>query len=178
MDTHSNKKAVFALGSAALESIYGAAERAEIAALVDIAVTCTAAPEPAPLAEAEIIFSGWGAPRMDAAWLAKAPKLRAVFYGAGSVKGLVSDAFWERGIVLTSSWGANAVPVAEMTEAQIVLALKRVWPMALDGRARRAWPRRRPVAGLFGSTVGLVSLGMIGRLVARRLQNHELRVLA
>ncbi len=178
----SKPKALFVLGTAAYERIYGPAERATIADLVTCdQPPCTAeqlAEDPGRLSGVEVIFSGWGAPRMDAAFLAHAPCLRAVFYGAGSVKGFVSDAFWDRGIVLASSWGANAIPVAEYTQAQIVLSLKRAWTMAYNGRVRHAWPAAIPVPGVYGSTVGLVSLGMIGRLVAQRLQSHDLRVLA
>jgi hypothetical protein len=39
------------------------------------------------LAEAEVILSGWGTPAIDAAFLAAAPNLRAVLYGAGSISG-------------------------------------------------------------------------------------------
>ena len=34
------------------------------------------------------------------------------------------------------------------------------------------------VAGAYGSTVGLVSLGMIGRMVANQLKSHDVNVLA
>src|SRR5688500_10484945 len=50
-----------------------------------------------------IIFSGWGAPKMDADFLAHAPNLKAVFYGAGSVRGMVTSVFWERNILLTNA---------------------------------------------------------------------------
>ncbi len=32
-----------------------------------------------------------------------------VFFGAGSVKGMVTDAMWDRGIVVTSAWAATAM---------------------------------------------------------------------
>lgn len=174
--------ALFALTPNACEKIYGPEERAAIAGMFAVAGTPRTAAElaadPSLLADIDVLFSGWGGPKLDAAMLAAAPRLKAVFYGAGSVKGIVTEAFWRRDIVLTSSWGANAVPVAEMAEAQIILGLKRVWPMVFDGRSRKAWPKVVPVPGAYGSTVGLVSLGMIGRLVAQRLKTHDVSVLA
>jgi phosphoglycerate dehydrogenase-like enzyme len=115
---------------------------------------------------------------MDAAFLAAAPKLRAVFYGAGSVRGMVTDALWERGLVVTSSWGANGIPVAEYTLSQILFSLKLGWRYALSIRRDGAYPRRWPVPGAYGSTVAIVSLGMIGRLVCKLLRPFDIKVVA
>lgn len=130
------------------------------------------------LSEVEIIFSGWGAPVMDEAFLAAAPRLRAVFYGAGTVKYFTTPAFWERGITLTSSWGANAVPVSEFALAEILLSLKLSWRFMQDAKTNHRYPGRTPVPGIYGSTVALISLGMIGRLVARLLRNFQVNVIA
>jgi phosphoglycerate dehydrogenase-like enzyme len=75
------------------------------------------------LAEVEVIFSGWGAPQFDHALLDNAPNLKVVFYGAGSVKKIVSDAFWERNIILTTAASANAIPTAEFAFSQIIFPL-------------------------------------------------------
>jgi phosphoglycerate dehydrogenase-like enzyme len=175
-------KALFVLSASSYDLIYGAEERAAIAELCELPwrpqTKESLAADPSPLREAEFIFSGWGAPRMDADFLALAPALRAVFYGAGSVKSLVSEAFWRRGIVLTSSWAANGIPVAEFTVAEIVLSLKHVWYYMLAGKREGRLPAKRAVPGLYGSCVGLISLGMIGLMVAERLRGYELKVIA
>lgn len=175
-------KALYILSPGAFSQIYGPEDQQRIDALVEMVAppqtTVSVAERPELLAEVEIIFSGWGAPRMDAAFLANAPALKAVFYGAGSVRGMVTDALWARDIVVTSSWGANGIPVAEFTEAQIVLSLKRFWHHLLDGWSTQGRSRKTEVPGGYHSTVGLISLGMIGRLVAQRLRSHDLRVLA
>ena len=80
------------------------------------------AADPGILHDTEVLLTGWGAPVIDEALLAAAPRLRAVLHAAGSVKHIVTDAAWERGIVVVSAAAANAEPVAEMTAAQIVLA--------------------------------------------------------
>ena len=115
---------------------------------------------------------------MDEAFLAAAPKLKAVFYGAGSVRGMVTDVVWERGVRICSAWRGNAVPVAEFTIAQIVMALKLTWHFARGIRDSKHWEHWLPVIGAFGSTVGLISLGEIGRRVAEMLKSYDVKVIA
>ncbi|KOG89893.1 2-hydroxyacid dehydrogenase, partial [Streptomyces varsoviensis] len=76
------------------------------------------------------LVTGWGCPTLTADVLAHAPRLRAVLHAAGSVKALVSDALWARGIVVSSAADANAGPVADFTLAAIVLAAKQALPTA------------------------------------------------
>lgn len=130
------------------------------------------------LGEAEVIFSGWSAPLMDAIFLRAAPKLRAFFYGAGSVRYFLTPAFWERDIVITSSVSANAIPVAEYTVGTVLLSLRHFWANAAAARRGEGWgDHTRPVPGSFRATVGLLSFGAISRTVARLLRNFDVRVL-
>lgn len=175
-------KAIFILDAGSYGKIYSERERAAIAEMCDVCAEsqtkASIKEHPEMLSEVEIIFSGWGAPVMDEAFLAAAPRLRAVFYGAGTVKYFTTPAFWERGITLTSSWGANAVPVSEFALAEILLSLKLSWRFMQDAKTNRRYPARTPVPGIYGSTVALISLGMIGRLVARLLRNFQVNVIA
>jgi phosphoglycerate dehydrogenase-like enzyme len=130
------------------------------------------------LADCEIVISGWGAPTFDAELLAAMPKLRAVFYAGGTVKKIVTDEFWERRIALTACNAVNAIPVAEFTIAQIVLLLKDAHRFAAEVKKARSFVPWRPVAGAYGSTVGLLSLSTIGRLVAEKLRAMDVQVIA
>ena len=132
------------------------------------------------LRDAEFLFTSWGAPKLNAGNLALMPKLRAVFYAAGSIKGIVTDEFWARNIPISSAWAANAVPVTEFTFAQIILGLKQVHRFPALARVARtkAWPAGYESVGAFGTTVGLVSLGQIGRRVAQMLRQLDVKVLA
>ncbi len=134
--------------------------------------------DPSILAEVEVIFTGWGAPVMDEAFLAAAPKLKAVFYGAGSIRGFTTDAFWARNITVTSAYAMNAVPVSEFTLASILFSLKNAWRYVLGTKRDGKIPAKTSCAGAYGSKVGLISLGMIGRLVRERLRPFDLEVLA
>jgi phosphoglycerate dehydrogenase-like enzyme len=112
---------------------------------------------------------------MDEAFLASAPRLRAVFYGAGSIRGITSPAFWRRDITISSAYAANALPVAEYTLGAILLSLKRFWSHTLAVRDERdSWGNHlRYAPGAYQSTVGLVSLGMIARRVIELLKAFE-----
>lgn len=129
------------------------------------------------LRQAELIFTGWGSLAFDTAVLQTLPRLKMVFYGAGSVRGTVTDAFWQQGLRICSAWAANAVPVVEYTLAQIFLCLKKAHQHAALYRANHHM-ERLSVAGGYGSTVGLVSLGMIGRMVLERLRTFDVKVIA
>jgi phosphoglycerate dehydrogenase-like enzyme len=174
-------KGLFVLHTSAYERIYGPREIAEIEQLVDIyAPQQTAASvkeNPSILAEAEVIFSGWGMAPLDEAFLAAAPNLEAVFYGAGSIRGFATDAAWDRGILITSAYAANAIPTAEFALSQILFSLKRGWFHALAIKRDGRYPEKEPVAGAYESVVGLISLGMIGSYVAKLLQAFEVNVL-
>lgn len=128
------------------------------------------------LQEAEIIFSGWGAPRMDEEFLRHVPKLKALFYAGGSVRYFVTEAFWRRGVRLTTAQAINAIPVAEFAFSSLLLGLKRFWHYARVARESRTFPTVRPMPGAYGSTVGLVSYGTIARLVRQRLRSLEVNV--
>ena len=86
--------------------------------------------------------------------------------------------FWARGIVLTSSWVANAVPVAEFALAEILFSLKLGWYYALGMKRDRRYYERIDCAGAYNSTVAIISLGMIGRKLAVRLKEFDVNVIA
>ncbi|MFC9272418.1 hydroxyacid dehydrogenase [Streptomyces zhihengii] len=129
-------------------------------------------------AEAEVLLASWGAPLLTAGVLAHLPALRTVLYGAGSIRLLVTDACWERGLTVVSAAEANNGPVAEYVYAQTVLALKDVHRRSRRMAAERVLPGLDGVPGIHGQTVGLVSFGSIARMVAGHLRRLGTRVLA
>lgn len=76
------------------------------------------------LSQLEIIFSTWGMPAFTREEIREyLPRLKAVFYAAGSVQ-YFAKPFMEEGVRVFSAWQANGIPVAEMTVSQILLANK------------------------------------------------------
>jgi phosphoglycerate dehydrogenase-like enzyme len=166
-------KGLYLMEQETFRTVYGPQERADLARLIEIDDSrCN---DLSQLHEAEIIMASWGAPVMDEAFLASAPRLRAVFYGAGSIRGITTPAFWRRDITISSAYAANALPVAEYTLGAILLSLKRFWSHALAVRDERdSWGNHlRYAPGAYQSTVGLVSLGMIARRVIELLKAFE-----
>ncbi|MGV9553658.1 hydroxyacid dehydrogenase, partial [Streptomyces ardesiacus] len=132
------------------------------------------------LADVELLITGWGCPPLDAEVLRAAPRLRAVVHTAGSVRGHVTDACWERGVEVSSAAAANALPVAEYTLGMILLSGKRVLERARDYRASRVrgnWLRTPRGVGNYRRTVGILSASLIGRRVVELLRPHDVEVL-
>ncbi|MFF3287003.1 hydroxyacid dehydrogenase [Streptomyces sp. NPDC003023] len=161
------------------------------AALAALGEVCDLAPGPAlddfttgraheALRDAEILITGWGCPALDAAALEAAPRLRAVVHTAGSVRGHITRACWERGIAVSSAAVANALPVAEYTVAMILLSGKRALESARALRAERRDPavlKSTRGIGNYGRTVGILSASMIGRRVIELLRMYDLEIL-
>ncbi len=175
-------KGIYLLNNDAYHKIYGPSEQEEIQQLVHIYAPPqtreSIAEDPSVLAEADVIFSGWGMAVLDEEFLAAAPNLKAVFYGAGTIRYFAIDAAWDRGITITSSYAANAVPTAEFALSQILFCLKRGWHFALTVKREGKYPPREAVPGAYGSTVGIITLGMIGRLVVELLKPFDVNVIA
>ncbi|MGW6206605.1 hydroxyacid dehydrogenase [Streptomyces sp. NPDC055089] len=134
----------------------------------------------AALAEAEVLFTCWGATPLTGPVLAAAPRLRAVVHAAGSVKHHITDACWERGIAVTSAAGANALPVAEFTVAAILFAGKQVLRSARrygELRTGHDWLDELDGSGNYRRTVGIVGASRIGRRVIELLRPFDLDVL-
>lgn len=132
------------------------------------------------LAETEVLLTGWGSPVLDEEALAAAPRLQAIIHTAGSVRGHVTPACFERGIMVSSAAAANAKPVIEYTLAMILLEGKQVLPRAAAYRRERTMPALRdidPALGNNGITVGILSASLIGRGVMDLLRHHDVEVL-
>lgn len=136
--------------------------------------------DPAKFADTEYIFSTWGMPSFTEEEIKTClPALKCVFYGAGSVQGFARP-FLNCGVKVFSAWAANAVPVAEYTVAQIILAGKDFF---CQSRLLAAEDRPAALArhgGHFGNyhkRVGLIGCGMIGSMVAEMLKIYDLEVL-
>lgn len=142
-------------------------------------VTEVAAMDKAQVRDVNYLFSTWGMPAFTEAEIQEYfPKLEGVFYGAGSVQAFARP-FLNLGIPVYSSAAANAVPVAEYTVSQIILAQKGFYQAARmykEGRrdAARAYSEGQP--GNYDTTIGLIGAGLIGKLVIRMLKQYRMEV--
>lgn len=149
------------------------------AARIETPVLDTAAdsaPPSADLADVDVLITSWGAPVLDEPMLLRMPALRAVLHAAGSVRGHVTDAVFQRGILVSTAAEANAGPVAEYTLAMILLSAKGVF------RAQSSYREHRvpinpvteyPDVGANRRRVGIVGASRIGRRVIRLLRPFD-----
>ncbi|MBE6956521.1 MAG: hydroxyacid dehydrogenase [Ruminococcaceae bacterium] len=137
--------------------------------------------DPGQFAEVKYLFSTWGMPTLTEEQIRTClPKLECVFYAAGSVQ-YFARPFLDLGIKVFSAWMANAVPVAEYTVAQILLANKGYYAtsrMMSGGEAAPAKVLGRNYPGNYGTPVGILGIGAIGELVCEMLKPFNLKVLA
>lgn len=132
--------------------------------------------------DVEYIFSTWSMPggSEDKDDFARFfPNAKALFYAAGSVK-YFAQHYFNRGIKIFSAFAANAVPVAEFSVAQILLANKgyyqalRAFKKPEDYKASGDISRSH--AGNYNTSVGIVGAGMIGKKVIELLKPYKLNI--
>lgn len=133
------------------------------------------------LAHTEILITAWGCPRIDAATLAAAPRLRLVAHAAGTVKPFLDPVVLDAGVLVTNAADANALPVAEFTLAAILISNKRVMDFRRLYREARTTPLPGGLAdapiGNWRRTIGLVGASRIGRRVIELLRPFDFEVL-
>lgn len=131
-------------------------------------------------ADIKYIFSTWGMPAFSEEEIERYfPCLEAVFYAAGSVQGFAKS-FLNKGIKVFSAWAANAVPVAEYTVAQIILANKGYFSSSVIYKETKDKSLASNIAksftGNYNANVGIIGAGMIGKMVIEGLKAYKLNI--
>ncbi len=110
--------------------------------------------------------------------LAAGPKLKVVARAGVGVDNIDVDAATRAGVVVLNAPGANAYSAGEHTIA-LMLAATRQLPFANRTTHAGEWKRKaiKPI-DVRGRTVGIVGLGRVGTVVARRLKAFEAHVIA
>ncbi|WP_105969501.1 hydroxyacid dehydrogenase [Streptomyces geranii] len=175
--------AVFAMNPVHLAELFPPRQLRRLGELVridpEVVVRDFADPALAPvLAEAEILITGWGAPHIGAGVLAAAPRLRAVLHAGGSVRSMIGEACWERGLAVSSAVAANALPVAEYSLAMILLAGKDAFGQRERFRRDHVYPAPQDTAsiGNLGRRVGIIGASRVGRRLLELLRPFDLSV--
>lgn len=180
----SRPTAAFALQPGLIPALFDEHSRSRLLDCLDVdaapPLTDFARADPALLARLEVLVTGWGSPAIGPDELDAMPRLRAVLHAAGSVKGHLDPAVWDRGILVTTAAAANAHPVAEYTLAMILLAGKGVVPLVVEEREFEHDPGlvdHAPEIGNYRRTVGIVGASTIGRRVIGLLAGFDFDVL-
>lgn len=128
---------------------------------------------------AEVAFSTWGMPEFTEEEILKyMPNLRVVFYAAGTVQGFART-FIRNNIIVVSAWAANAIPVAEYSAAQILLANKGFFQSMT--MAKRSYEEARAFSESFPGNhsvrIGILGAGMIGSKVIELMKPYNVEIL-
>jgi phosphoglycerate dehydrogenase-like enzyme len=131
------------------------------------------------LAKADIVVSGWGAPPLTAAHLDRAPRLRLIAHTAGSIRRLVPEAAFERGIVVCHAAAILADAVAETVLLLTLACLRDLCRLDQGMRAGKPWrdlPPGYAPRQLAGKALGVIGGGHVARTFLRLLRPFELTV--
>ncbi len=171
-----------------IDYVYPKETQERIKSLVDIdldKVYCQEdleASAPGEFDDVEYIFSTWSMPggSEDKDDFARFfPNAKALFYAAGSVK-YFAQHYLNRGIKIFSAFAANAVPVAEFSVAQILLANKGYYQSSRAFNNAESYKAAgdisRAHAGNYNTNVGIVGAGMIGKMVIELLKPFKLNI--
>lgn len=130
------------------------------------------------LKEMEYIFCTWGMEHFTYDEIKKYfPNLKCVYYAAGSVQGFAKE-FLDCNVRIFSAWQANAVPVAEYTYAQILLAAKGFYYAQRKAKLNFSSANRfsNNCGGVYKLKVGIIGVGCIGSMVAEKLKANDAEV--
>ncbi len=118
------------------------------------------------------------ATQVDAALIARAPKLRVIARAGTGVDNVDLDAASAGGILVVNAPGANSISVAEHAFA-LILASARNIAQADHHMKEGRWEKKRLTGTeLRGKTLGVVGLGRIGRAVVQRGHAFGMRAVA
>jgi D-3-phosphoglycerate dehydrogenase / 2-oxoglutarate reductase len=156
----------------------GDVDPALVSGVLGDGVEFVARPGPGDLAAAEGAIVRADAV-VDAALLARAPRLRVLARTGVGVDLVDVEAAGARGIAVVVTPGANTRAVAEGVLAHVLHLVKRLAPLTRLVREGR-WAERAGVAvgDLDGATIGIVGYGRIGRRVGELAAAFGMRVLA
>ncbi|GAA5196473.1 hydroxyacid dehydrogenase [Microbacterium jejuense] len=150
--------------------------------LADVTVSPAGGALDTPLAyerlhDADIVLTGWGTYAQSGDWVEHAPGLRAIVHAAGTVRFLVDERVFARGIAVSSQAEQNGRPVAEYSLAMILLSAKAVFRAEREYRAARAgFPIDSLTGGAFGARIGIVGASKIGRRLLGLLRPFDFDV--
>ena len=143
------------------------------------------AAEPAPerllelIAEAELLAIHICP--ISAETLRAARRLKAIATARGGLENIDLKAATDLGIPVINTPNHNSQAVAEFTIGLMLAETRNIGRSYLALKSSGAWreyyPNAEFIPELLGSTIGIVGFGQTGRLVARKLQSFEARIL-
>lgn len=164
------------------EKVFDASHRDQLEALGEVAYNRSKGiPRTETLQEviagADLAVTSWGCALLTKDILDQAPRLRAVVHAAGTVKPIVTEELWSRGIRVSSCNEQLGIGVAETTLALTIASLKNMWRLAQTTREGGWGQGREKIREMYGITVGVIGAGKAGSHYIRLLRQFSVTVL-
>jgi len=128
------------------------------------------------LADADVLLTGWGSPKIADRVLDAAPNLKMIGHTGGTISYLVDESFFARGIRIVN---ANATMAMAVAEYCLMMALMARWDIVgeMNKLRENRWHALEEVMpGLMGSNVGIVDYGDIARCFIQLLKPMEVKI--
>jgi len=129
------------------------------------------------LKNADIAITSWGSGLLTAEVLDAAPNLKLVVHAAGSVKPIVTEEMWKRGIRVTSSTKPLGIGVAECAVGFAISASKNFYNVNEDIHNGGWDERRHECRELYEQNVGVISAGFVGRHFIKLMNNFGVNIM-
>ncbi len=127
------------------------------------------------IAGADVAITSWGCGPLTERVLDAAPNLKLVLHAAGTVKPIVTDALWSRGVRVSNATEALGKGVAETALGFTIVSLKDMWRLGRETRDG-GWDPGPRVREVYGLTVGVVGAGRAGSHYVKLMRNFDVRI--
>jgi len=117
-------------------------------------------------------------PVVDAELLSKAAKLKVVGRAGNGVDNINMEEATNKGIIVVNTPDANSVSACELTVGMILASCRNI-PQANMSLKSGVWGRSRfQGSELRGKTLGIIGLGRIGTMLAKRMIAFDMNIIA
>lgn len=127
--------------------------------------------------DADAVVTSWGNNPIDEKHLELCPNLKILLHAAGSVKPVVSDALWEKGVRVTASANVLSMGVSETALGFTIAASKNFFAHN-ENIHNGGWAEgKENIRELYDLTIGVVGGGWAGRHYIELMQAFDVDIL-
>lgn len=126
---------------------------------------------------ADVIVTSWGNNPIDEKHLALCPNLKLLIHAAGSVKPVVSDELWKKGVRVTASANVLSMGVSETALGFTIAASKNFFAHN-ENIHNGGWAEgKENIRELYDLTIGVIGGGWAGRHYIELMQAFDVDIL-
>lgn len=125
---------------------------------------------------ADFAVTSWGSPAMTKEILDKCPNLKLIVHAAGSVKSIVTDEMYARGIRIVSAAQVLSTGVSETALGLTIASVKNFF--ALNAETHAGGWSHDGITEMYDITIGIIGFGLAGKHYAELLRPFAVDVIA